>query len=63
MKQDIKVTAGWIEVSLDLKMLTLSANLTSSGSIFQSWPLLYVKVPHKTKIKFGRNAKINTISS
>ena len=28
---------SWIDLSLDLKILTLSASLTSSGSLFHSW--------------------------
>ena len=27
---------GWIDLSLDLKILTLSASLTSSGNLFHS---------------------------
>ena len=28
---------SWIDLSLDLKILTLCASLTSSGSLFHSW--------------------------
>ena len=51
-----------IKLDLDLKILTLSASLTSFGSLFHSWAHLYVKeFLIKIKIKFG-NA-IDTIFS
>ena len=34
---------SWVDLSLDLKILTLSASLTSFGSLFHSWAHLYVK--------------------
>ena len=43
-------------------LLTLSAILTSSASLFQLSALVSKRVPHKIKIKFG-NTKIKTISS
>ena len=34
---------SWVDLSLNLKILTLSASLISFGSLFHSWAHLYVK--------------------
>ena len=34
---------SWVDLTLNLKILTLSASLTSCGSLFHSWAHLYIK--------------------
>ena len=42
-KKEINKYYNWVDLSLNLKILTLSASLMSFGSLFHSWAHLYVK--------------------